>query len=75
MTNLGKKLTDEEVDEMVREVDVDGQLRGSRQCESGQVMCSCAEVSLFCSGQVLPMGRLPKHVFPFIPMPKVKCLN
>jgi len=39
-TNLGEKLTDKEVDEMIREADVDGrpdQLRGVCQDDDGKV--------------------------------------
>lgn len=39
MTNLGEKLTDEEVDEMIREADIDG---------DGQVNYEGAYFSLFC---------------------------
>ena len=33
MTNLGEKLTDEEVDEMIREADIDGGMIAIRQKE------------------------------------------
>eukprot|EP00877_Chromochloris_zofingiensis_P012851 jgi/Chrzof1/781/Cz01g28180.t1 len=39
MTNLGEKLTDEEVDEMIREADVDG----DGQFVSYTLRCSCHE--------------------------------
>lgn len=38
MTNLGEKLTDEEVDEMIREADIDGD--GQVNYEGNQHFCS-----------------------------------
>jgi hypothetical protein len=60
MTNLGEKLTDEEVDEMIREADVDGdgQVRNTAGCVlrlvaapvAGAVACgvAAASASLAC---------------------------
>jgi Ca2+-binding EF-hand superfamily protein len=44
MTNLGEKLSDEEVDDMIREADLDGDgmvnYEGTRQCHStSEVYC------------------------------------
>ena len=39
MTNLGEKLTDEEVDEMIREADIDGD--GQVKCVSSCCICTC----------------------------------
>merc|ERR1711861_102327 len=45
MTNLGEKLTDEEVDEMIREADDDGQVnwRGIHLCQAQRHEVHCAE--------------------------------
>lgn len=41
MTNLGEKLTDEEVDEMIREADIDGDGQVNYEGESGMGSASC----------------------------------
>lgn len=47
MTNLGEKLTDEEVDEMIREADIDGD--GQVNYEGIDIACSvcCAPLDAF----------------------------
>jgi hypothetical protein len=42
MTNLGEKLTDEEVDEMIREADVDGDGQVNYEVSSWAVSLLCA---------------------------------
>jgi calmodulin len=60
MTNLGEKLTDEEVDEMIREADIDGD--GQVNYEGTSVMIK--GVDICCSepfGLVLPVCSIKSH--------------
>jgi len=51
MTNLGEKLTDEEVDEMIREADIDGdgQVRTEAQIIALCYNCCCCFACILCT--------------------------
>ena len=50
MTNLGEKLTDEEVDEMIREADIDGDGQINYEEFVKMMMAKCAEWAVGSSG-------------------------
>merc|ERR1712083_629578 len=60
MTNLGETLTDEEVDEMIREADVDGDGQINYEEFANWLRATCADMELpplsfpWCSWQWLP---------------------
>jgi len=73
MTNLGEKLTDEEVDEMIREADLDGdgQVRGNR------VWSQIGQLALPCHGPIITaagIGQASCYLPPIRSYPLAECL-
>ena len=58
MTNLGEKLTDEEVDEMIREADVDGDGQVNYEEFVKERLCGLAAVALILQKRLLQEGHV-----------------